>query len=253
LTLRGVAMLRRNEPDDIAAARELFERAIAKDPSYGLAHAHLAFSRVMLGGYGWAPVEILTKAQTLATKAIMLSRDQPTGHRVLSFIQMYMRDYAGAEHSLRRAVELNPYDAESVDQMGYLLTLRGRPVEALAWLDRAVRLDPIHPPWYNYDRSLALYSVGDYLAAAAAIEPSPALSPWMQTRLAACYAQQGDMEKARLHAAKINDLDPAFSPVNYAKVGVAFEHPADIQHFAEGVFLALGLPLPEAGGAPQSE
>jgi tetratricopeptide (TPR) repeat protein len=242
LTLRGVAMLRRNEPDDIAAARELFERAIAKDPSYGLAHAHLAFAHVMLGGYGWAPPEILAQAQALATKAIMLSRDQPAGHRVLSFIQMYMRDYAGAEHSLRRAAELNPYDAESVDQMGYLLTLRGRPVEALAWLDRAVRLDPIHPPWYNYDRSLALYSVGDYLAAAAAIEQTPSLPPWIRTRLAACYAQQGDMEKARFHAAKINELDPGFSPVNYAKVGVAFEHPADTRHFAEGVFLALGPP-----------
>jgi TolB-like protein/Tfp pilus assembly protein PilF len=242
LTQRGVAMLRRNEPDDIAAARDLFEKAIAKDPTYGLAHAHLAFAHVMLGGYGWASLEVLTQAQALATKAIMLSRDQPTGHRVLSFIQMYMRDYAGAEHSLRRAVELNPYDAESVDQMGYLLTLRGKPVEALAWLDRAVRLDPIHPPWYNYDRSLALYSVGDYLAAAAAIEPSPALPPWMRTRLAACYAQQGDLVQARFHAAKINDLDPGFSPVNYAKVGVAFEHASDIQHFAEGVFLALGLP-----------
>ncbi len=245
LTLRGVAMLRRNEPDDIAAARELFERAIAKDPSYGLAHAHLAFAHVMLGGYGWSPLDVLARAQALATRAIMLSRDQPVGHRVLSFIQMYMRDYAGAEHSLRRAIELNPYDAESVDQMGYLLTLRGRPVEALAWLDRAARLDPIHPPWYNYDRSLALYSLGDYLAAATAIEPGPTLPPWMRTRLAACYAQQGDMEKARFHAAIINDLDPDFSPVNYAKAGVAFEHASDIRHFAEGVFLALGL-SPEA-------
>ena len=242
LTLRGVAMLRRNDPDDIEVAREFFERAIAKDPSYGLAHAHLAFAHVMLGGYGWAPLEVLTKAQGLATRAIMLARDQPTGHRVLSFIQMYLRDYAGAEHSLRRAIELNPYDAESVDQMGYLLTLRGRPVEALAWLDRAVRLDPIHPPWYNYDRSLALYSIGDYHGAAAAIEPGPALPPWMRTRLAACLAQQGDHEQARFHAAKINELDPAFSPLTYAKKGVAFEHPADIQHFAEGVFLALGLP-----------
>lgn len=241
LTLRGVAMLRRNNPDDIAAARELFERAIAKDPSYGLAHAQLTFSNVMIGGYGWAPIEVLTQAQALATKAIMLARDQPAGHRVLSFIQMYMRDFAGAEHSLKRVIELNPCDAESVDQMGYLLTLRGRPTEALAWLDRAVRLDPLHPPWYSFDRSLALYALGDYPAAAAAIEPSPTLPPWMRTRLAACYAQQGDIAQARAHAAKINDLDPNFSPINYAKVGVAFEHPGDTQHFAEGVFLALGL------------
>jgi TolB-like protein len=241
LTLRGVAMLRRNDPDDIAAAGELFERAIAKDPSYGLAYAQLAFSRVMMGGYGWAPIEVLTQAQALATRAIMLARGQPAGHRVLSFIQMYLRDFSGAENSLKRAIELNPCDAESVDQMGYLLTLRGRPTEALVWLDRAVRLDPLHPPWYSFDRSLALYSLGDYVGAAAAIEPSPTLPPWMRTRLAACYAQQGDLAQARTHAAKINDLDANFSPVNYARVGVAFEHPGDIEHFAEGVLLALGL------------
>ena len=241
LTLRGMAMLRRNTPGDISTARDLFERAIAKDPSYGLAHAQLAFSKVMIGGYGWAPPEILKQVQTLATRAIMLARDQPAGHRVLSFVQMYLRDYSGAEHSLRRAIELNPYDAESVDQMGYLLTLRGRPAEALHWFDRAVKLDPLHPPWYGYDRSLALYSLGDYLGAAAAIEPGPSLPPWMRTRLAACHAQHGDIAKARAEAARINELDPDFSPLNYASVGVAFEHPGDIQHFAEGVFLALGM------------
>jgi hypothetical protein len=50
------------------------------------------------------------------------------------------------------------------------------------------------------------------------------------------------MEQARFHAAKINELDQTFSPVHYAKSGAAFEHSCDFQHFAEGVFLALGLP-----------
>jgi TolB-like protein/Tfp pilus assembly protein PilF len=242
LTLRGMALLRRNDPEDIATARKLFELAIEKDPSYGLAHAQLAFSKVMMSGYGWAPPEMLVEARDMATKAIMLSRDQPAGHRVLSFIQMYLGDYASAEHNLKRAIELNPCDAESVDQMGYLLTLRGRPSEALLWFDRAVKLDPLHPPWYSHDRSLALYSLGDYLDAAKAIEPSSALSPWIRIRLAACYAQHGDIATARAHAAMINILDPTFSPVNYAKGGVAFEHETDLRHFAEGVYLALGLP-----------
>ena len=150
----------------------------------------------------------------------------------------------GPNTACRRAIELNPYDAESVDQMGYLLTLRGRPVEALAWLDRAVRLDPIHPPWYNYDRSLALYSVGDYLGAAAAIEPSPALPPWMRTRLAACYAQQGDTGTGAFPCGENQrPRSRLFRRSTTPKVGVAFEHPADIQHFAEGVFLALGAAI----------
>ena len=245
LTLRGVALLRGNEPAEIRAARDLFAAAVLKDPAYGLARAYFALSRVMAGGYGWAPRELLADALVDATKAINLSPEQPVGHRILSFVQMYMREYEAAEHNLRRALGLNPCDAESLDQMGYLLTLRGRPLEALAWLDRAVQLDPIYPPWYDHDRSLALYSMGDYRGAATAIERTPVLPPWIRTRLAACYAQLGDLDRARHHAQRINEGDPDFSPVNYATTGVAFEHPADSLHLAEGVFLALGRP---AGG-----
>ena len=68
----------------------------------------------------------------------------------------------------------------------------------------------------------------------------------MRTWLAACYVQLGDLETARLHASRINETDPNFSAVNFAKFnGAAFEHQSDNQHFAEGVYLALGLP-PEA-------
>jgi TolB-like protein len=242
LALRGLTLMRADDPDDVKMACKLFEAAIAKDSSYGLAHAHLAYARVMAGGYGWAPAEVLSDSLVLATRATILSPEQPTGYRVLSFVQMYRREFGSAEHHLRRSLELNPCDPESVDQMGYLMTLRGRPVEALAWLERAVRISPIHPPWYHYDHSLALYSLGDYRGAAAAIELTPVLPPWIRTRLAACYAQTGELEVARSHAARINESDAAFSPVNYARFGIAFEHDSDTRHFAEGVFLALGLP-----------
>lgn len=244
LTLRGVALLRGNDPDDIKTAQGLLESAVAKDPDFSFALAQLAMCQIMIGGYGWASKDVLGVALSLAKKATTLSPELPAGHRVLSFAQMYLRDYAAAENSLRKSLELNPNDCESVEQMGYLLTLRGRPLDALAWIDKAIRLNPIHPPWYDYDRSLAHYSLADYRAATQAIERTTIIPPWIRTRLAACYAQLGDMALAQFHAGKINETDPDFSPVIYAKRGVAFEHAADNQHFAEGVFRALGL-LPE--------
>ncbi len=242
LSLRALALLRGNDHRDIRQAHALLESAIAKDPAYGLAHAYLALSQVMLGGYGSAPKPILAEALAIARRAIVLSPEQAVGHRVLSFVLMYSREHAAAEHHLRRSLELNPYEAENLDQMGYLLTLRGRPLDALAWLDRAVRLSPIHPPWYHYDRSLALYCLGDYAAATAAIELSPTILPWIRTRLAACYAQKGDLAMAQSCARGITEADPSFSAVNYARHGVAFEHQADNRHLTEGVLLALGLP-----------
>ena len=39
LTLRGFAIMRRDDPTETARAQDLFKQAIAKDPIYSLAHA----------------------------------------------------------------------------------------------------------------------------------------------------------------------------------------------------------------------
>jgi DNA-binding winged helix-turn-helix (wHTH) protein len=243
LMMQGLSIMRRNDPAEYAKAGELLQAAVTRDPSNGLAIAHLAFSTVMQCGFGRAPIPDLTPALELAARAVTLSPDQPTAHRVLSFVQMYRREFAAAEFHMRKSLELNPYDAESLDQMGYLLTLRGRPQEALTWIDRAIALNPIHPSWYEHDRSFALYLLGEYRQAADAIELSPIPPAWMRAWLAACYAQMGDLSTARLHADRITETDPHFSAVDFArKNGAAFEHASDHRHFAEGILLSLGLP-----------
>ncbi|MFN0192417.1 MAG: winged helix-turn-helix domain-containing tetratricopeptide repeat protein [Aestuariivirga sp.] len=241
LLLRGVALFRKS-PSYFKEAKELLQTAVDKDPNSGLARAQLAFVSVMVAGFGRAKRKDLDDALTVAAQAAIQSPDQSTVHRVLSFVQMYRREYAAAEHHLRRALELNPFDAEAIEQMGYLITLRGRPLEAFAWFDKAVRLNPIHPEWYDHDRAFAYYVLGEYRAAADAIERTPVPPPWMTTWLAACYAQMGDLETARKLAARINDQDPEFSALEFARGnGAAFEHDADNKHFAEGVYLALGV------------
>jgi TolB-like protein len=240
--LQGLAVLRTNDPARYPEACTLLETAIAKEPDFGLAHAHLAFGRAMLVGFGRAKRPDLDAVLKIAAKAVDLAPDQSTCFQVLSFIEMYRHEHAAAEQHLRHALTLNPCDAESLEQMGYLLTLRGRPVEALQWMDRAVRLNPIHPNWYEHDRSFALYALGDYAGAAELIKLTPAPPAWMQTWLAACYAQSGDAAQARAAVARIAEIDPGFSPDRFADDnGAAFEHAADIEHFASGVRNALAL------------
>jgi DNA-binding winged helix-turn-helix (wHTH) protein len=243
LMMQGLSILRRNVPTEYAKAEELLRAAVARDPGNGLAIAHLAFCTVMQRGFGWAKLADLTPALELAARAVTLSPEQPTAHRVLSFVQMYRREFAAAEFHMRKSLELNPYDADNLEQLGYLLTLRGRPQEALAWIDRAIVLNPIHPSWYEEDRSFALYLLGEYRAAADAIERVPIPPAWMRAWLAACYAQMGDLAAARRHVDLVAETDPQFSAVDFArKNGAAFEHPSDHRHFAEGILMALGLP-----------
>lgn len=239
LTLRGVSLLRDPAQSDLESAETLFNAAIAKDPAYGLAYTYLALARALYGEFGSVSIETLAAARDLADKGAALSPDQAECRRIQSLCRLYLRQHEAAEHHLRIALELNPYDAECIEQMGFLLAMRGRPMDALAWLARAVRIDPLQPYWYQYDRALALYLIGEYRAAADALEQSTRPTPWIRTRLAACYAQLGDMDAARRHAASINSDGPEFSAIDYAKHGVPFEHPADAQHFEEGVMLAL--------------
>lgn len=239
LALRGFALLRDPAQTDQRGAEALFEAAIAKDPNYGLAFTYLALTRALDGEFGRASDAVLQNARDLADKGLALSPDQPTGHRVQSLIRLYMRDHEAAEHHMRIALQLNPYDADSVEQMGMLLTMRGRPMEALTWLARGIRIDPLHPHWYQFDRALALYMMGEYRQGADALELATRPAPWIRTRLAACYAQMGDMERARRQIALIKEGDP-FSPLDYALRGVPFENQADADHLAEGIRLALG-------------
>ena len=239
LLLRGFALLRDPAQTDQRGAEALFEAAVAKDPNYGLAYTYLALARALDGEFGRASDAVLQNARDLADKGLALSPDQPTGHRVQSLIRLYMREHEAAEHHMRIALQLNPYDADSIEQMGMLLTMRGRPLEALTWLARGIRIDPLHPHWYQFDRALALYMMGEYRQAAEALELATRPAPWIRTRLAACYAQMGDMEKARRQIALIEEGDP-FSPLDYVLRGVPFENQADTEHLAEGVMLALG-------------
>ncbi|WP_095086061.1 winged helix-turn-helix domain-containing tetratricopeptide repeat protein [Mesorhizobium sophorae] len=246
LALRGFALLRDPAQTDQKGAEAMFEAAIAKDPNYGLAYTYLALTKALDGEFGRASDAVLENARDLADKGLALSPDQPTGHRVQSLIRLYMRDHEAAEHHMRIALQLNPYDADCIEQMGMLLTMRGRPLDALTWLARGIRIDPLHPHWYQFDRALALYMMGEYRQAAEALELATRPAPWIRTRLAACYAQIGDMERARRQIALIEEGDP-FSPIDYALRGVPFENKVDAEHLAEGVSLALGETTSETG------
>ncbi|MEO5760069.1 MAG: winged helix-turn-helix domain-containing protein [Mesorhizobium sp.] len=239
LALRGVALLRDPAQSDLEGAARLFEAAIAKDPAYGLAYTYLALSYVLNSEIGRTSDLVLMKARDLAEKGIALSPDQATPHRIQSLVRLYMRDHDASEHHLRIALELNPNDAECIEQMGYLLTMRGRPLDALAWLARAIRINPLHPHWYQYDRSLALYLLGEYRPAAEALKLATRPAPWIRTRLAACYAQLGNIEAAKQQARLLSNDSPDFSAIDYVRKDLPFEHESDAEHLANGVEMAL--------------
>lgn len=239
LLLRGLARLRGYGDDDNQAARGLFQAAVEKDPTYALAHSYIALADLIIGGYAEASPEALGSVIDRAECAVTLAPEEPRCHRVLAQALIYSRRFDAAEYHLQRALDLNPYDADTITQMGFLLTMRGRPLEALAALDNAIRINPIHPDWYHYDRAIALYSAGDYKAALVSMSKVPSKSPWRLTRLAGCHAQLGDLKEAQRIMAEVKQIAPDYSPLEFAQTGIAFEHASDVEHLVAGVAKAL--------------
>ena len=130
-------------------------------------------SRWRMHGHAAAPTEVLDAAFAEARHALELDPQESRCHRILSTICLYRREYDMAEQHIRRAFDLNPNDAEAMTMKGRLLALRGRPEEALVCLEAAVRLNPLHPTWYNAHFGIALYSLRRFAEAAQALKRMP--------------------------------------------------------------------------------
>lgn len=236
---RGLMRLRGYGEDNNLAAKAYFEQALAKDPNYALAHSYIALADLILSAFGEAPTEVITSIVKRADLAVTLAPEEARCHRILGQAQLFARRHEAAEYHMRRGFDLNPFDADTIAQMGYVLTMRGRPVEALGWFDRAVRINPIHPDWYHSDRGIALYAAGEYAEALASFSKVPSNTPWRVARMASCHAQLGHLEQARRLMAEVRRLAPDFSPTDIAHRFLVYEYAADADHVAEGMVKAL--------------
>lgn len=238
--LRGMAHFR-SDTDANRQALEMFEKAVALDARYAVAHSYRAFVKVAQNGHAAAPAEVLDAAFNEAKHAIALDPLESRCHRILSTICLYRREYDMAEQHLRRAFDLNPNDADGLIMKGRLLAFRGRPEEGLVCLEAAGRLNPLHFRWYDVHFGIALYSLRRFAEAAQAFKKMPLPSSWSSARLAACYAQLERTEAAQAAVAEVLRLQPDFSTAEYMRDSVLLEHAEDRELLREGLIKA-GLP-----------
>ena len=207
---------------NIRPAREGFERAIAADPNFAPAYAML--SKTLLGiamGY-WGPEEHKVQAgkeQALAAgqRAVALDPNDARGHAAVGGAYMMLGSFELAAYHHKIARELNPNDADVIAAGSYLEAFGDEPEKALVLLDIAKKLCPIEPYWYHEPRGIALYGLGRYAEAADVFERASARAPYSYRYLAACYAQMGEMAKAKAVAAKSLELQPEFTLAEWTK------------------------------------
>jgi TolB-like protein/Tfp pilus assembly protein PilF len=150
-------------PPDLKKGIELFEQAIAIDPSYAAAYAGLADSYNALGyGSHLAPQQTFPKGREAAMKALQLDSTLAEPHASLGFYNFYYGwDWEAAEQEFRTAIALNPNYALAYDWYAYYLTAMQRYDEAIVMLQKAIELDPLSDP-IRTDLGFSLYYSGNY-------------------------------------------------------------------------------------------
>ena len=208
--LRGLKHLRGYGPDDNRHAVELFQQAVDLDPDYARARAYRAFADVVLHGYSDAPDEILDRSLALATTALELDESDGRCHFLVALIQRYRGDTDSAERHYRRALELNPNDADVISGYGRLLAFRGQLEQGLDSIMQGMRLNPYHPEWYWLNLGSVLYEAGRYADAAVAFSRVTRPGYWVMCRIAGCHAELGRFAEAKEAAAYALRLRPDF-------------------------------------------
>ena len=212
----GVAASRSYGPGVNEAGRAHLEAALALDPGFALAHSYLALADLIIGGYEAAPAEVKAQSLARAEHALGLSPGESRCYWMTGIARLYSRHYQAAELDFRRGLDLNPGDPDLMMALGHVLTSRGRPEEGLVLMERGVEINPLHPPWYHQNLSLALMMAGRHAKALARMQLMPQMSGPRLTRLACCQVMSGDAEGAARSMARAFEMEPGWDPVSGA-------------------------------------
>ena len=221
--LQGYEYMLRYTKDGNARARQMFEKAIALDPKYAQAYARLGTN------YHLGEVLLLSsdpnglqRAFQLEQQAIALDDSIPYEHSTLALMYDFKGQFDQAASEAQRSIALNPNDARGYFALADTMNSAGRPAEALAAIEKAMRLDPLNagPAHYLYQLGCAYTQLGRYEEAIPAFKRDLASSDllWDHVYLVADYAELGQEDAARAEAVEVQRWSALYpnSPVGYA-------------------------------------
>jgi DNA-binding winged helix-turn-helix (wHTH) protein/tetratricopeptide (TPR) repeat protein len=128
----------------------MLERAVELDPGFALAWAALAEAYTYAADFPASsalpltPAEIQQRISRAALRAFELAPDAPQTLRSAGMVSMQNRDWPEAERRLRKAAEIaGPFDYDTNHLYALFLMNVGRPTEARAYVERALRAEPL--------------------------------------------------------------------------------------------------------------
>jgi adenylate cyclase len=146
--MKGLHHLNRRTDADLRRAAGFFEKAVAEDAQFALAHAALAQTYALLPAYGDFPIfEAVSKGQAAAAKAVGLNASQAEAYSALGQIrQNFEWDFESADRYYRNAIRFNNGYATAHQWRAEALLFLGDYENSRAEIDMALDLDPASAP-----------------------------------------------------------------------------------------------------------
>jgi TolB-like protein/Tfp pilus assembly protein PilF len=163
-------------PEGYKSAVEAFKSAIALDPGYAAAYSRLSLAEAHLADVTGDPSG-LTRATAAAERAITLAPQAADGYYARADLRsIFLWDWLGAHADYSRALAIDPNNSDTLYGYSDLLGTEGKIPEALAQIDKAIRIDPLVGTFYSLRARLLLDS-GDLAAARDAYQQLLRLNP----------------------------------------------------------------------------
>jgi class 3 adenylate cyclase/tetratricopeptide (TPR) repeat protein len=218
---KGVHAFFQMDRESMQRARQYFERVAEIQPEVSVGPTWVAMSHWFDIQRGWsdAPEKSKELARQWAEVAASMPDADGQAHSALSYFYLIERRFDEALAAGRQAVANRPSCAYANCFYGNVLHYCGEQDGAIHHLKLAMRVQPLHPPFYIHMLALAYRAKGELESAVSAAKQVLELNPndvAIRIVLTSAYAELGRHDLAKDTAAEIRRVDPSFSIAQFA-------------------------------------
>ncbi len=221
LYYKGLEILNNFDKQNVAAARQLFEKVTEISPGVTLGPTSVAFCHYWDVTMGWSadPGEALGQAAEWSQRAAAMEDADGQAHAILAHVKLLQRKHEEALEIAEEAIRIRPLCANTNALSGNILLYCGRPRESIERVKSAIRFAPVYASWWVEILAAAYRDAGQNELAIAAANELLRKKPESTNALlilASALVAENRLEAAKCHVAKVQALDSEFSLSKYA-------------------------------------